>query len=74
MPEKNTITSWGAERALVLSKLDDYGDTLNNMVIKVQKLSEGVAILKVKLGYLVAGASVVVSLVVSLFVNYVKAL
>lgn len=69
MPNNNN--SWEQDRALVLSKLDDYGENQKELFKKVGTISESVAILKVKLGYIVASASIIISTIVSVGLKFI---
>ena len=58
--------SWGAERALVLSKIKEFTDNQTKLFELHHTLSESVTVIKTKLGMMVVGVSGAVSAVVAL--------
>lgn len=63
--------SWGAQRALVMNKLDEVTTNQKELTALHHTLSESVVAIKVKLGFMVAGISIGVSTVMSTIVGVI---
>lgn len=62
--------SWGAERALVMSKLTEFTANQKELFDLHHTLSTSVTVIKTKLGLMVTGVATVVSIVVSIGLTF----